>query len=167
MDHLAKQQACQLFIEQEIEKGLNEGKTKYAIGHEIAAWIKKLFEADVKPHTIQMRAERMEDKLVTNVTTDSTPQDQTEIKEIQDEPQHGGAREGAGRPTKFADVGQVPPAEAPEPEPEENPEEEVDDGRTIKHDSENLWRLKDTWKRSTKTDRKTFLRWIKREGSKL
>jgi hypothetical protein len=31
--------------------GLTDGKTKYAIGQEMTAWIKKLFEADVKPGT--------------------------------------------------------------------------------------------------------------------
>src|SRR5271157_4593342 len=85
MDKLVKQQACQLFIEQEIEKGLAEGKTKYAIGHEIAAWIKKLFEADVKPNTIQVRAARMEKEIVTNVTTESTPPNQTEFPEKSEE----------------------------------------------------------------------------------
>jgi len=139
MDRLAKQQACQLFIEQEIEKGLKDGKTKYAIGHEIAAWIKKLFEADVKPNTIEVRAGRMEKALLTNVSMESTPQ--------------------------LSD--QLPPPEEKEPSLEESLGEEVDDGRPIKHDSENLWRLKDTWKRSTKTDRKAFLRWIKKEGSEL
>ena len=100
MDKLAKQQACQLFIEQEIEKGLKEGKSKYAIGHEIAAWIKKLFETDVKPDTIEHRAYRMERKIGTNVPIDPTQQDQTENEDIQDLPKHGGPREGAGRPTR-------------------------------------------------------------------
>ena len=70
MDKLAKQAACQLFIEQEIEKGLAEGKTKYAIGHEIAKWIKKFFEAEVTPKSIEMRARRMD--IVTNVTNEPT-----------------------------------------------------------------------------------------------
>ncbi len=71
----------------EIEKGLKDGKTKYAIGHEIAAWIKKLFEADVRPDTIRVRATRMEEALCTNVHTDSTPQDQTETPEISNPPE--------------------------------------------------------------------------------
>jgi hypothetical protein len=78
VDKLAKQQACQLFIEQEIEKGLEAGKTKYAIGHEIAAWIKKFFDADVKPGTIEKRAQRVAENLQTNVCTEPTTENETE-----------------------------------------------------------------------------------------
>lgn len=67
MDKLAKQEACQLFIEQEIEEGLAEGKTKYAIGQEIAQWIERLFGVEVKPNTIAKRALRLEEKLGTFV----------------------------------------------------------------------------------------------------
>jgi hypothetical protein len=81
LDRLAKQQACQLFIEQEIEKGLASGKSKYAIGHEIAAWIKKLFEAEVKPNTIEQRAHRMEKQLLTNVSTEPTTENHSEQEE--------------------------------------------------------------------------------------
>lgn len=63
-----KQEACQLYIEQEIEAGLADGKTKYAIGQEIAGWLEKLFGAKVKPQTIRVRADRVEDEIVTNVT---------------------------------------------------------------------------------------------------
>jgi len=69
---IEKQEACQLYIEQEIEAGLADGKTKYAIGQEIAGWIEKLFGAKVKPDTIKKRAQRYETKLVTNVTTDTS-----------------------------------------------------------------------------------------------
>ena len=86
MDKLAKQQACQLFIEQEIEKGLAAGKTKYAIGHEIAAWIKKFFEADVKPSTIEKRAQRVAENLQTNVCTEQTHENYSETEETTEEP---------------------------------------------------------------------------------
>jgi hypothetical protein len=89
MGRLAKQQACQLFIEQEIEKGLKEGKSKYAIGQQIAAWIKKVFEADVNPRTIFKRAER----IATNIAIQPTVEDQTEKTGIQvSGPTHGGKR---------------------------------------------------------------------------
>ena len=58
MDKLAKQQACQLFIEQEIEKGLADGKTTYSIGKEVAQWIEKLFQIKYRPETIEERARR-------------------------------------------------------------------------------------------------------------
>ncbi len=68
MNRLDKQQACQLYIEQEIEAGLAEGKTKYSIGHEIAEWVESVFGAEIKPNTIEQRARRHEEELVTNVT---------------------------------------------------------------------------------------------------
>lgn len=64
MSKLEKQEACQLFIEQEIETGLAEGKTKYLIGKEIAGWIEKLFGAEVNIDTIERRAQRYEQKLI-------------------------------------------------------------------------------------------------------
>lgn len=67
MANTKKQEACQLYIEQEIETGLAGGKTKYAIGQEIAGWIEKLFGAKVKPDTIRVRATRYEEDLCTNV----------------------------------------------------------------------------------------------------
>ena len=101
VDRLAKQQACQLFIEQEIEKGLAEKKTTYQIGKEVAAWIQKLFQAKVRPETIEERARRQ--RIATNVATKSTQENQSEIQEIQEiKIKHGGARDGAGRPPKFA-----------------------------------------------------------------
>lgn len=113
MDRLAKQQACQPFIEQEIEKGLAEGKTKYAIGQEITDWLKKFLLLEYKPKTIAKRAER----IATNVATEPTTEDDSEKEEIQAktavtpeedlgkekiqvEPTHGGVREGlGGRPS--------------------------------------------------------------------
>jgi hypothetical protein len=81
MGKLEKQQACQLFIEQEIEKGLKDGKTKYAIGKEVVKLIKKFFEADVKPNTVSKRAQRMAKAIGTNVPNESTSQNNSEKKE--------------------------------------------------------------------------------------
>ena len=70
---LQKEQACQLFIEQEIEDGLSKGKTKYAIGQELSKWIGKLFLVEVSPHTLEQQAHRAEAKLLTSVSN-PTPQ---------------------------------------------------------------------------------------------
>ena len=50
---LEKQEACQLYIEQEIESGLEKGQTPYQIGKEVAEWVQKLFEVAVKPKTVK------------------------------------------------------------------------------------------------------------------
>lgn len=80
MKKLQKEQACQLYIEQEIEAGLADGKTKYAIGQEISLWIGKLFKVEVKPHTITQRAHRIEQKIVTNVTNSVLGQPETDTE---------------------------------------------------------------------------------------
>lgn len=71
-----KQEACELFIEQEIEDGLKQGKTPYSLGKEISAWLEKLFEAKVAPRTVEQRARRAEN--ATNVASDPTPEDDSE-----------------------------------------------------------------------------------------
>lgn len=96
MDKLAKQEACQLFIEQEIEEGLEKGKTAYLIGKDVAAWIEKLFHAKVNPSSIARKAQRIR----TFVRNDITPQSDNEIEDNQ-EIKWGGKRKGSGRPPKF------------------------------------------------------------------
>ena len=136
MDRLAKQQACQLFIEQEIEKGLASGKTKYAIGQEIAEWLKKLFQADVKPHTIEQRAHRIEDQILTKVSTEATPEDDSENLPEKPESEVLGVmeREIIPRPTRQGE----------------------------EKDSTPLWNLKRWWKRAAVHDRSAFKKWIEK-----
>ena len=86
MATIEKQEACQLYIEQEIEAGLADGKTKYAIGQEIAGWIERLFGAKVAPDTIRVRATRYEENLCTNVHSkhlEMTPARETIIKKYE------------------------------------------------------------------------------------
>lgn len=77
----ALNEACQIWVEQEIERGLEEGKSKYLIGKEVAAQILKLFEVEVKPHTIEQRAHRVENELLTNVSKE-VPTSYKVLKEI-------------------------------------------------------------------------------------
>ncbi len=135
---MSHQEACQVFIEQEIDKGLKEGKTPYSIGKDLTVWLEKLFEAKIPPKTIAKRAERIKNELATNVASESTQEHHREIGEIQDsQVGHGGSREGAGRPTKFADP------EITEP-----------------NESESLTNLKLWWRKTNEKDRSIFLNWI-------
>lgn len=52
------EQPCQVFIEQEIQEGLKQGKTPYSIGKELSAWVEKLFNAVIPSGTIEQRARR-------------------------------------------------------------------------------------------------------------
>jgi len=98
---MANPEACELYIEQEIESGLEGGKTPYAIGKELSDWIAKLFEVRIPQRTIEQRARR---KSATNIAKESkTPEtiENTTPEIIKDRhPQGGGKREGAGRPSK-------------------------------------------------------------------
>lgn len=82
MAHFEKQQACQLFIEQEIERGITEGKTPYSVAKEILPWINKLFNVSLKHDTIKKRAERYSKNLGTFVpNSDETLDSGTEIQD--------------------------------------------------------------------------------------
>ena len=54
--------ACDLYIEQEIQDGLESGKKPYSIGKELSIWIEKMFEVHIKPGTLATRACRQRDK---------------------------------------------------------------------------------------------------------
>ncbi len=58
MDKLAKQQTCQLFIEQEIDKGLASGKTPVSIAKELQSEIKKYFQVTLEKRSLERRARR-------------------------------------------------------------------------------------------------------------
>lgn len=93
---MANREACELYIEQEIEAGLEEGKTPYSIGQELSGWIAKLFETRIPPDTIKNRAARLKKKIDSNESKKSkTPEITPKIIE-QRKPQGGGKRKGAG-----------------------------------------------------------------------
>lgn len=78
---MAHSEACQLFIEQQIDEGLQEGKTPYSIGKDLAVWIEKLFEAKIPADTLKKRAQRAQEKLGTNVPNPPTQQKDSGIEE--------------------------------------------------------------------------------------
>jgi len=112
---MANKEVCEVFIEQQIEEGLAEGKKPYSIGKELAAWVKELFEANIPAKTIEKRAQRSQEEIKTNVLSDATPESASAIEHIQEETGnqveteswvadevkgHGGKRNGAGRPKR-------------------------------------------------------------------
>ncbi|MBU4233282.1 MAG: hypothetical protein KJ822_06660 [Proteobacteria bacterium] len=106
---MAHQEACQLFIEQEIEKGLAEGKKPYRIGKDLSAWVGKLFETSIPPETIRSRARFIKKRGGEITTPPPTPTNSPEIQDNQvAEVKHGGKREGAGPPLKYEKVPEPP-----------------------------------------------------------
>lgn len=97
---MAHSEACQLFIEEQIKEGLEAGKTPYSIGKELTAMIEKYFEASIPPETLKSRAARMQKKIGSNEPKTETPSNPCKIPDNQD-CEHGGAREGAGRKAKY------------------------------------------------------------------
>lgn len=71
---MALNEACQLWIEQEIDAGLDRGDTPYAIGQLIAKEVEKLFEVKMEPRTIEQRARR---QTATNVASPKPSKKQT------------------------------------------------------------------------------------------
>ena len=113
---MANREACELYIEQEIEEGLKQGKKPYSIGKELAAWIEKLFEVKINPETIRSRARRHKDwsndqKKSNNVIKTEVYYDPREkqIDSITHPPtDRGGKRDGAGRPQlKYTETHEV------------------------------------------------------------
>lgn len=103
---MANREACELYIEQEIKDGLEQGKKPYSIGKELSAWIEKLFEVNIHPKTIATRVYRHPDfssneekkSQPLETITNSEPPQITSVFLQDRHPQGGGVREGAGRP---------------------------------------------------------------------
>jgi hypothetical protein len=82
---MAHREACQLFIEQEIQEGLNQGKTPHSIGKDLAAWVEKLFEAKIPAETLRTKARRMKAAEAGQMTSIPTsPQNSSQSLEKQE-----------------------------------------------------------------------------------
>lgn len=98
---MANPDACQLYIKQEIEDGLAQGKTPGAISRELAAMIERLFETNIPPRTLEQRARRTQN--ATNVAlpvTTEYPRENLEKQEYQEV--SSGSQPGPGRAAKYA-----------------------------------------------------------------
>jgi hypothetical protein len=99
---MAKQEACELYIEQEIKEGLAQGKTPYSIGKDLSAWVEKLWETNIPQGTLERRARRVNAKIGTNVRIPPTVRNLSENQDNQvAEVTHGGKRESSGAPQKY------------------------------------------------------------------
>lgn len=110
---MANREACELYIEQEIKEALAQGKKPWSIGKELSKWVERLFEVNISPNTLRMRAERVGNKDVcTFVQKESNTSTETNTYKPIHTPtsvtypttERGGAREGAGRPPKVEHV---------------------------------------------------------------
>lgn len=70
---MAHQEACQVYIEQEIKEGLAQGKTPYSIGKDLSAWVEKLFETNIPAETLKSRAARIQKQIGSNEPNTTTP----------------------------------------------------------------------------------------------
>ncbi len=50
---MANKEACEVYIEQQIEEGLADGKPPAKIGKEVASWVGKLFQTTIASRTIE------------------------------------------------------------------------------------------------------------------
>ena len=72
---MANPEACEVYIDQEIVEGHENGETDEVIGRRVSVELLKLFEAKIKARTIAQRARRTR---VTDVTNTQTPSNHTE-----------------------------------------------------------------------------------------
>jgi len=68
---------CELYIEQQIKEGLEDGQTPYYIGKHLSGWLEKLFETKINPETLKSRAYRKQQKSGSNEPKDKPPKTQT------------------------------------------------------------------------------------------
>lgn len=105
---MANQEACELYIEQQIQEGLDEGQTPYYIGHHLSKWIEKLFGAKINPETIKSRAYRKQQEVGSNEPKKSKAPDNKAFTEEfhpkKFDSGRGGQREGAGRKPKLSEI---------------------------------------------------------------
>jgi len=99
---MAHHEACQLYIQQQIQEGLSEGKSPYSIGKELAAWVEKLFETNIPVKTLQTRAWREKRK---NTSNEVNPLTCDNFSETQEKPENQEVKlksplAGPGRPPK-------------------------------------------------------------------
>jgi hypothetical protein len=104
---MAHDEACQLFIKQEIERGLQEGKKPWTIGKELSAWVEKLFEVNIPHRTLESQAKRQRNKITSNDVTHATTENNSEkgekpsIKREEGGKFSEGTQGGPGRPPKY------------------------------------------------------------------
>jgi len=63
MNDQFRAEPCQVYVEQEIQDRLDDGKTAYQIGKELSDEVEELFEAKVAPQTLEKRAQRLRTKV--------------------------------------------------------------------------------------------------------
>ena len=114
---MVHQEACQLYIEQQIKEGLAEGKSPKAIGKDVSAWVGKLFETTIPPETIRTRARRIKTvggQMTTPPTTPLNPPQIPDKPPNQQEDKLGKVNAGGGgRPQKHAAAKPPPPPPNP------------------------------------------------------
>lgn len=94
------EEQCRLFIEQEIEEFINDGNNERSItekAQEIVNWVQDKFNRSINKETV--RRDIYREKSVQNAQLPISDCNNTETQINQVE--HGGNREGAGRPLKF------------------------------------------------------------------
>jgi hypothetical protein len=107
---MAHSEACQMFIEEQIQEGLAQGKTPHSIGKDLTKLIAKMFEASIPAGTLKKRAQRMKEKLGTNVPKPETHDNHSDNPEKRpNQPLRDdkgkyveGKPPGPGRPCKYA-----------------------------------------------------------------
>lgn len=76
---MANREACELYIEQNIQDGLESGKSPHAIGKEVSLMVAKVFDVKMKANTIEQRAHRIKKNGLTNVSKKPEPNSEKRV----------------------------------------------------------------------------------------
>ena len=83
---MANREACELYIEQEIDAGLEDGKTPHSIGKELSDWVAKMFEVRINPDTLKTRAYRRKHKDDSNESSPGKVTTHAPTNDLMEEP---------------------------------------------------------------------------------
>ena len=56
---MAKSEACEVFLEQEIKEGLEQEKNPHQIGKDLAKWLQDNMDVHISPNAVCLRAFRI------------------------------------------------------------------------------------------------------------
>lgn len=96
---MAHSEACEIWIEEHIREGLDEGKAPYLIGKELTDMIERIFHTTIPTRTLEQRARRIKKQDATNVAPTTTTENYSGIQESRREPDGTFKKGVSGNPT--------------------------------------------------------------------
>lgn len=102
---MAHSEACEIWIEEHIREGLDEGKAPYLIGKELTDMIERIFHTTIPTKTLASRATRLKKRISSNEESSTTTENNSGIQKKPARGEDGkfveGTAPGPGRRGKY------------------------------------------------------------------